>query len=58
MTIVFHQILPRERKKSGKWQKRRKLKLFFSLILVSIPTKHDMRITNMTLIFDQIHRSK
>jgi hypothetical protein len=30
------------------------LELDFSKILISIPTKYDMRITNITLVFGQI----
>ena len=50
INFVFHQILPREREREGKWQK----KLLILKILMSIPTKHNMSITNITLVFHQI----
>ena len=48
ITFIFHQLHPlgRKRGKIGE-----KLKLVFSTILISIPTKPYMRITNMTLVF-------
>ena len=48
MTLVFDQIHPYEKKGGGKneW----KLKLVFSTILMSIPTKINTKMTNMKFI--------
>ena len=41
------------RKEAESAQNGDTLKVTFSTILISIPTKHDMRITNIILVSDQ-----
>ena len=53
INFVFHQRHPYEQERGGKRPKNGDtLKLNFSTILISIHTKHNMRITNITLVFD------